>query len=49
MSDIVTERFGSIVRVQLNRPAKKNAVRVLCLSNMKAERSQYRKLSFQIA
>src|SRR5216684_163936 len=26
MSDIVTERSGSILRVQLNRPAKKNAM-----------------------
>src|ERR1700739_4423762 len=26
MSDIVTERTGSILRVQLNRPAKKNAM-----------------------
>ncbi len=26
MSDIVSERFGSILRVQLNRPAKKNAM-----------------------
>lgn len=26
MSDIVTERFGSILRVQLNRPDKKNAM-----------------------
>ena len=25
-SDIVTERSGSILRVQLNRPAKKNAM-----------------------
>jgi enoyl-CoA hydratase/carnithine racemase len=26
MSDIVTERSGSVLRVQLNRPAKKNAM-----------------------
>ncbi|MEY2457703.1 MAG: hypothetical protein QOK06_2833, partial [Acidimicrobiaceae bacterium] len=26
MSDIITERSGSILRVQLNRPAKKNAM-----------------------
>ena len=26
MSDIVTERSGSILRVQLNRPTKKNAM-----------------------
>ena len=26
MSDIVTERSGSILRIQLNRPAKKNAM-----------------------
>jgi enoyl-CoA hydratase/carnithine racemase len=26
MSDIVTERSGSILRVELNRPAKKNAM-----------------------
>src|SRR5260370_41819844 len=26
MSDIVTERSGSILRVQLNRPARKNAM-----------------------
>src|SRR5437667_2719291 len=26
MSDIITEKFGSILRVQLNRPAKKNAM-----------------------
>ena len=26
MSDIVTERFGSILRVQFNRPSKKNAM-----------------------
>jgi enoyl-CoA hydratase/carnithine racemase len=28
MSDIITERSGSILRVQLNRPAKKNAMTV---------------------
>jgi enoyl-CoA hydratase/carnithine racemase len=26
MSDVVTERSGSILRIQLNRPAKKNAM-----------------------
>ena len=26
MSDIVTERSGSILRIQFNRPAKKNAM-----------------------
>ena len=26
MSDIITERSGRIVRIQLNRPAKKNAM-----------------------
>src|SRR6202162_1427511 len=26
MSDIITERSGSVLRVQLNRPAKKNAM-----------------------
>ena len=26
MSDILTERSGAILRVQLNRPAKKNAL-----------------------
>jgi enoyl-CoA hydratase/carnithine racemase len=26
MSDIVTERSGNILRVQLNRPARKNAM-----------------------
>src|ERR1700676_4358949 len=26
MSDIITERSGSILRIQLNRPAKKNAM-----------------------
>src|SRR6185369_1051040 len=26
MSDIITERSGSILRVQLNRPARKNAM-----------------------
>ena len=26
MSDIITERSGSILRVQFNRPAKKNAM-----------------------
>src|ERR1700683_4055963 len=26
MSDIITERSGSVMRVQLNRPAKKNAM-----------------------
>jgi enoyl-CoA hydratase/carnithine racemase len=26
MDDVITERAGSILRVQLNRPAKKNAM-----------------------
>jgi enoyl-CoA hydratase/carnithine racemase len=26
MDEIITERFGSILRVELNRPAKKNAM-----------------------
>ena len=26
MTDIVTERSGSILRIQLNRPSKKNAM-----------------------
>ena len=26
MSDIITERSGNILRIQLNRPAKKNAM-----------------------
>jgi 1,4-dihydroxy-2-naphthoyl-CoA synthase len=28
MTDIVTERSGSILRIQFNRPSKKNAVRL---------------------
>ena len=26
MSDIITERSGSVLEIQLNRPAKKNAI-----------------------
>jgi enoyl-CoA hydratase/carnithine racemase len=34
MSDIVTERSGSILRVQLNRPAKKNAMTLAMYDTM---------------
>ena len=32
MSEILTERSGSILRIQLNRPEKKNAMTSTCTS-----------------
>ena len=34
MSDINTERSGSILRVELNRPAKKNAMTAAMYTNL---------------
>ena len=34
MTDIVTERSGSILRIQFNRPAKKNAMTFAMYNNM---------------
>src|SRR6202035_5391444 len=34
MSDIITERSGNILRIQLNRPEKKNAMTVAMYNNM---------------
>jgi enoyl-CoA hydratase/carnithine racemase len=34
MSDIITERSGNILRIQLNRPARKNAMTLAMYNTM---------------